>query len=330
MNNMSMRTRSGALSFRAPVVINQLGPELRGAIVDHWSRPWIIDHPTDRPPWQIPAGADVLLTRPNAGWERAPASGPSGWPYDLRWIQTASTGIDLFPRWLTEAPVVTTGRGVAAIPIAEYVMAAILAFEKRLHERRAVGSKDWGKGSLGSVYGKKIGIAGFGSIGRAVAERAFVFGMSVKVLRRSTWLEPEPGIQLAANIQELIEDVDHLVLALPATSKTTHLVNAEVLARARSTLHLINVARGRIIDQAALLRALDTGKLAAATLDVTDPEPPADDDPIYRHPKIVLTPHISWSGGESAKLLSDKIIANLDAYARGAALADIYDKALEY
>ena len=84
-------------------------------------------------------------------------------------------GIDrgqFFPSWLLEGPTITTGRGVAAIPIAEYVMAAILGFEKRLHESRATGVADWGKGTFGSVYGKKVGIAGFGSIGRAVAERA--------------------------------------------------------------------------------------------------------------------------------------------------------------
>ena len=224
----------------------------------------------------------------------------------------------------------TTGRGVAAIPIAEYVMAAVLAFEKRLHERRAANAADWGKGSFGSVYGKRIGIVGFGSIGRAVAERAFAFGMSVKALRRSPWHEPEPGVEPAGSIEEVIEDVDHLVLALPATAKTVHLINAKVLSRARKSLHLINVARGKIIDQAALLEALDAGRLAGATLDVADPEPPFDGDPIYHHPKIVLTPHISWTGGESAKLLADKIVANLDAYARGTPLADRFDRGLEY
>jgi phosphoglycerate dehydrogenase-like enzyme len=330
MNNLNMKSRRGAVSVRAPVIVNQLGPEVREAIVGHWSLPWIIDHPADRPPWQIPAGADVLLTRPLAGWEEAPSAKPDGWPFDLRWIQTASTGVDFFPPWLFDGPTVTTSRGVAAIPIAEYVMAAILAFEKRLHDVQAVRAADWGRGSFGSVYGKKVGIAGFGSIGRAVAERAFAFGMLVKALRRSAWHDPEPGVEPVGSIEELIDDADHLVLALPATSKTVHLVNADVLSRARKSLHLINIARGKIIDQAALLRALDAGQLAGATLDVTDPEPPLEGDPIYGHPKIVLTPHISWTGGESGRLLADKIIANLDAYARNAPLADKFDRALEY
>jgi phosphoglycerate dehydrogenase-like enzyme len=132
------------------------------------------------------------------------------------------------------------------------------------------------------------------------------------------------------DIETLFALSDHLVVALPATSKTTHLINADVLARAKNSLHLINVARGRIIDQRALLRALDDGQLAGATLDVTDPEPPPDGDPIYSHPKVLPTPHVSWTGGEDGKRLADKVLINLDAYAHGAPLADVFDKNLEY
>jgi phosphoglycerate dehydrogenase-like enzyme len=330
MNQLHVGLGSSATGVRAPVIVNQLGPEVRAAIADHWSHPLIIDHPAGRSPWDLPDDADVLFTRPFAGWDKAPAIKPAGWPFALRWIQTASTGVDFFPPWLLDGPAVTTGRGISAIPIAEYVLAAVLGFEKRLDKVRPLGAADWGRGSLGSLSGKVIGIAGFGSIGRAVAERALAFGMAVKVLRRSSWQDPEPGIEPVTSIEALVESVDHLVLALPATSKTTHLIDAGVLAHARRSLHLINVARGRIIDQPALLRALDAGQLAGATLDVTDPEPPPDGDPIYRHPKIVLTPHISWTGGDNGKRLAEKVAANLDAYVRGAPLADIFDKNLEY
>jgi phosphoglycerate dehydrogenase-like enzyme len=93
---------------------------------------------------------------------------------------------------------------------------------------------------------------------------------------------------------------------------------------------LINVARGRIVDQSALLQALDEERIAGATLDVTDPEPPPDGDPIYAHPKVVLTPHVSWTGGEDIKRLADKTLVNLDAYAHGVPLADVFDRNLEY
>ena len=225
---------------------------------------------------------------------------------------------------------VTVGRGISADPIAEYVLAAILGFEKRLHDVRPRSPAEWKNTPLGSLSGKTVGIAGFGAIGRAVAERLKPFGVEIKVLRRSAWPYALPGIKPVDDIETLIATSDHLVIALPATSKTAHLINADVLARAKPSLHLINVARGRIIDQEALLRALDDGLLAGATLDVTDPEPPPDGDPIYRHPKVVLTPYVSWTSGEDATRLTNKVLVNLDAYAHGVALADVFDKNLEY
>jgi phosphoglycerate dehydrogenase-like enzyme len=221
-------------------------------------------------------------------------------------------------------------RGISADPIAEYVLAAILGFEKRIHDIRPRSRAEWKITPLGSLSGKTIGIAGFGAIGRAVAERAKPFGVNIRVLRRSAWPYVLPGIRPADSIEELVEVSDHLVLALPATSKTARLINADVLARAKTSLHLINVARGRIVDQGALLQALDEGRIAGATLDVTDPEPPPEGDPIYSHPKVVLTPHVSWTGGEDAKRLADKTLVNLDAYAHGVALADVFDRNLEY
>jgi phosphoglycerate dehydrogenase-like enzyme len=330
MNTPYVGTKSAVTSVRSPVIVNQLGPELRAALVDHWSRPRIIDQAADRAPWEIPPEADVLLTRPLAGWDGAPSAKPAKWPFGLRWIQTASTGVDFFPSWLLDGPVVTVGRGISADPIAEYVLAAVLGFEKRLVAIRPRNSRDWKQVPLGSLSGKTIGIAGFGAIGRAVAQRLRPFDVSIKVLRRSPWQYAEPGIEPVNNIETLVELSDHLVIALPATARTVHLINADVLARARKSLHLINVARGKIIDQQALLRALDAGQLAGATLDVTDPEPPLDGDPIYNHPKIVLTPHVSWTGGEGAKRLADKTLINLDAYVHGAPLVDVFDKSLGY
>jgi phosphoglycerate dehydrogenase-like enzyme len=330
MNSPHTETRRASASVRSPIIVNQLGAEVRAALIDHWSRPVIIDHPADRAPWEIAREVDVLLTRPLAGWQKAPTEKPAGWPFDLRWIQTASTGVDFFPAWLLDGPVVTVGRGISADPIAEYVLAAILGFEKRIHDLRPRSRQEWKITPLGSVSGKTIGIAGYGAIGRAVIERVRPFGVTIRVLRRSAWPYVPPGIEPVDSIEQLVESSDHLVLALPATARTAHLINAGILARAKKSLHLINVARGRIVDQSALLSALDNGQIAGATLDVTDPEPPPDGDPIYRHPKVVLTPHVSWTGGADTHRLANKALVNLDAYAHGVPLADIFDKNLEY
>jgi phosphoglycerate dehydrogenase-like enzyme len=326
MNKPEVGLGKHARDVRSPVILNQLGPEVRSALAGHWSRPHIIDHPNGVAPWDIPAEVDVLLTRPLAGWDKAPATKPTGWPFGLRWIQTASTGVDFFPPWLFDGPTVTIGRGISADPIAEYVLAAILDFEKRLETIRVRGPGDWKISELGSLSGKTVGIAGFGSIGRAVAVRLKPFDVSIKVLRRSLWRDVEHGIAAVDNIEALVEQADHLVIALPATSATAHLINADVLSRAKKSMHIVNIARGKIIDQEALLRALDAGQIAGATLDVTDPEPPPEGDPIYRHAKVVLTPHISWTGGASIKRLADKTLANLNAYAHGASLADVFDR----
>ena len=175
----------------------------------------------------------MLLTRPLAGWNKAPADRPAGWPNGLRWIQTASTGIDFFPPWLLDGPVVTIGRGISADAIAEYVVAAILGFAKRLHEIRPRSRQDWKITPLGSLSGKTVGIAGFGSIGHAVAERVKPFGVQIRVLRRTPWQYAPPGILPVDDIETLFSLSDHLVVALPATSQTTHLINADVLARAK-------------------------------------------------------------------------------------------------
>jgi hypothetical protein len=120
MNKPEIGPTDGISSIRSPVIINQLGSELDSALVDHWSRPRIVDHPDGSAPWNIPNQVDVLLTRPSAGWDKAPAAKPAEWPFGLRWIQTASTGVDFFPPRLFDGPVVTVGRGISADPIAEF------------------------------------------------------------------------------------------------------------------------------------------------------------------------------------------------------------------
>ncbi|WP_315804863.1 MULTISPECIES: NAD(P)-dependent oxidoreductase [unclassified Bradyrhizobium] len=311
-------------------VINQLGSAVHSALEDHWSRPNLIDDSSGCDPWEFRRDATVLLTRPQAGWRTAPAQKPQGWPFALRWVQVASTALDFFPGWILDVPLVTVGRGIAAIPIAEYVIAAILLQEKRLIEIRVRTPENWRPASLGSLWGKTIGIAGFGSIGQAVAARLAPFGGSIRVLRRSSRDNADRNVVSVSDIGALVEGADHLVIALPLTDSTVHLINRETLRKAKPTLHIVNVARGRIIDQVALLEALDAGRIGAVTLDVFDPEPPPAGDPVYRHPNVYLTPHISWSGGDSGRLLTEKTLANFNAFVSGMPLTDVFDRAIGY
>lgn len=319
------------MAVRSPIILNQLGPAVGERIAAHPSRPTVLEHRAGHAPWNLPSGVEVLLTRPLIGWEEAPASPPPGWGSGLRWIQSASTGMDFYPPWLLAgAPVVTCARGVSATAIADYVMTAILTVEKRWDAIRLDGPESWRRETLGSLSGKRLGLAGFGAIGRAVTGRALAFGMSVGAVRRSGWAEPEPGVEPFGRLEELAAVSDHLVLALPLTAATRGLVSADLLAQAKPGLHLVNVARGALVDQDALLAAIDSGRIARATLDVTDPEPLPAGHPFYSHPAIRLTPHVSWSAPDFDRRLADRILANLDAYARGEPLRDVVDAGTGY
>ncbi|KAA0594533.1 phosphoglycerate dehydrogenase-like enzyme [Azospirillum lipoferum] len=312
------------MAGRSPIILNQLGPVVGERIAAHPSRPTVLEHQAGRMPWDLPAGVEVLLTRPLIGWEGAPDLPPPGWGEGLRWIQSASTGMDFYPPWLLDgAPLVTCARGVSAVAIADYVITAILAFEKRWDAIRLRRPEDWRRETLGSLSGKRLGLAGFGAIGRAVAERALAFGLNVGAVRRSGWVGPEPGVEPFGRLEDLAAASDHLVLAMPLTAATRGLVGADLLARSKPGLHLVNVARGALVDQAALLAAIESGRIAGATLDVTDPEPLPAGHPFYRHPAIRLTPHVSWSAPDFDRRLADRILANLDAYACGEPLRDV-------
>jgi hypothetical protein len=123
--------------------------------------------------------------------------------------------------------------------------------------------------------------------------------------------------QFSLSVRELAASCDHLVLAAPSTPQTRHLINAEVLAQARPGLHLINIGRGALVDQVALLEALDAGRLSRATLDVTDPEPLPAGHPLYRHPKVRVSPHTSAISPYIREALIAKVRLNLGRYLAG-------------
>jgi phosphoglycerate dehydrogenase-like enzyme len=278
----------------------------------------------------LPADIDLLLARPFVGWGNAPAAKPATWPGALKWILVSSTGVDFFPPWLLDGPPVACGRGVNAEPIAEYVIGAILRHAKRYEAIQMRGPSDFKRIELDGLSGKVLGLAGFGALGQAIVPPARAFGMRILAFKRTPWAEVPQGVEPVADIETLAEQSDHLVLALPATPETRHIVDASVLARAKPGQHLVNVARGALVDQDALMAALDAGQLAFATLDVTDPEPLAADHPLYRHPKILVTPHVSWLSALNGPRLTAKILDALDRIARGLAPVDVVDPNTRY
>ncbi|GAB7127646.1 D-isomer specific 2-hydroxyacid dehydrogenase family protein [Silvimonas sp. JCM 19000] len=274
----------------------------------------------------LPTEAEVLFVRPLGphGVDLS-APPPPGWPFGVRWVQLASAGIDFYPGWLFDGPVVTSARGTAAEPIAEFALATIFAAAKHLPDAWIHQASDWKWQPVTLLQGSTLGIFGFGAIGQALARKALALGFKVITVRR-TDAEPEvPGVQRVADIGALFAQADHVVLAAPATAATRHIVNAQVLAQAKPGLHLVNVARGSLIDDDALLGALAAGKIALASLDVTEPEPLPADHPYYSHPRVRLSPHTSAISPGIFANLADRFIQNLQAWRSGATLTDVVD-----
>jgi len=243
-------------------------------------------------PCGLPADIEVLLAAPHADFRNAPEP-PAGWPFGLRFVQLVTSGLDYFPRWLFQDLPVASARGSTAESIAEFALAAIFAAAKQLPQVWIERAEHWQQRPLASVAGSTLGLFGFGSIARELAPKAQALGMQVLALRRSAQPFEVPGVEAVADLQELFARADHLLLAVPLTEQTRGIIDADVLAAAKPGLHLINIARGALIDQPALLQALDTGRIALASLDVADPEPLPEGHPFYRHPGIRLSPHTS-------------------------------------
>lgn len=244
----------------------------------------------------------------------------------IRWVHVLGAGIDEFPLAALGDRVLTCSRGAAAPAIAEFVMAAMLAFEKQLPEMWiAKPPAAWSNASLGGLEGRTIGIIGLGSIGTEVARRALAFDMDVVAIRRRDLPSPLPGISLTGDLGELLASSDHVVVAAPATNRTEHLIDATALHRMKPGAHLVNVARGSLVDQDALLVALDEGRLARATLDVVDPEPLPAGHRLYGHDRVRLSPHVSWSSPRTMRRTMELFVQNVDRYRGGQSLLGVVD-----
>jgi len=280
--------------------------------------------------WLPPKEAEILVAIPPRGGNvMVPDSPPPGWPGNLKWILAVSTGVDEYPRWAFDGPVVTCGRGLNSRALGEFVLASILAVEKHFPEIWIGNEADWTHRNLGSLYGKTVGVLGFGGIGKEVARLARAFGMSVLAYRRSNAPSEVEDVQLAG-LSEVISRSDHLVVALPLTPETRHLLNEETLSIVKRGVHLVNISRGGIVDGAALMHALEDGRVGHASLDVTEPEPLPEGHPFYSHPRVHLSPHLSYSGISSAPGLTKLFLENLDRYRQGLDLLHRVDPAIGY
>ncbi len=154
--------------------------------------------------------------------------------------------------------------------------------------------------------------------------------MKVTGYRRTKTKSDIPGVKLASDLDALLGQADHIVVAAPETPATHHLLNDEAFAKMKPGAHLVNIARGGLVDQDALRRALTSGQVGLATLDCVDPEPLPAGHWLFTHEKVRLTPHISWAGPESHSGLIDRFVENFGRYVEGKPLEYLVDPSEQY
>jgi D-3-phosphoglycerate dehydrogenase / 2-oxoglutarate reductase len=206
--------------------------------------------------------------------------------------------------------------------VSDHVMALLLAHARRIvpfaSETAAGIWNPAGGRALPRLRGKTLGIVGYGNIGRALAPKAAAFGMNVRVYSRG--LPPGDlgaGVTAASNLIRLFGESDFVSLHVPSTPETRHMIDADALRAMKSDALLINTSRGAVVDEAALMAALDAGEIAGAALDVLDGEPPAADRPLLRHPKVIATPHIAFASKEAVTELRHRAASHVAMLFRG-------------
>lgn len=260
---------------------------------------------------------------------------------NLRWVHSATAGVErvLTPQAAQRGLVITNARGVFSEPIAEYVLMMILAVMRRLPQLLELQrERTWQPLEAQEMREVTVGIVGLGSIGREVARLVGSFGARIVATRRAAHgreqvQDPDlPGVEILAadRLPELLALSDFVVLALPLTTDTEDLFDAAMLARMKTGSWLINVARGRLVEERALLRALRDGPMGGAVLDAFRDEPLPPESPLYDVPNLILTPHTSWSSGRVLDRSIELFCDNLRRFARGQPLINAVDPAKGY
>jgi phosphoglycerate dehydrogenase-like enzyme len=256
----------------------------------------------------------------------------------VQWIHTRAAGVDgiLFPELIQSSVTLTNGTGTFSPSLGEFVLAAILYFAKdlrRMVRNRAAGV--WEPFDVMAISGQTLGIIGYGDIGHAVASRVRPMGMKVIAIKRH--VSPLP------NEDELIEQIyspdhrlemlprcDYVVAAAPLTSETRGMIGEPEIAALKPSAVVINVGRGPVIDEEALVSALSDGRIKGAALDVFNREPLPKDHPFYRLENVLLSPHCADHTHDWLDKAMQLFIAEFERFRKGQPLMNVVDKKLGY
>jgi phosphoglycerate dehydrogenase-like enzyme len=239
----------------------------------------------------------------------------------LRWTHIRFAGVDavLFPELGQATMPVTNGSGVFGPSLGEYALLAMLYFAKDVPRlRRQQAASLWKPFDVQLLDGKSLGIVGYGDIGRNVASRAQAFGMRILACRRSASADDQPPAPVAqvfpvARLHDMLGQCDYIVIATPLTAETRHMIDAAALSVMKHDAVLINLGRGAVVDENALIAALDTNRLRGAALDVFEQEPLPASSPLYGMEQVLVSPHCA---DNHADWLSDSAHFFVEQYLR--------------
>lgn len=254
---------------------------------------------------------------------------------NLRWHHAPNAGVNhiLTPTYLERDLILTNGAGVHAIPIAEFVIAYILSHAKQLPELQALqAERHWQRGlAIQELTDATLLIIGAGGIGQAIASRAKAFGTRVIGSRRQP--QPLPNFDKVVGADEWrshLSEADYVVVATPLTPETQGLIDEGVLRSLPRHAYLINIARGAIVDEQALIKALTEGWIAGAALDTVINEPLASDSPLWTVPNLLITPHCSGHSPKVKQRSIELFVDNFHRYIIGQPLRNVVDKKAGY
>jgi len=249
----------------------------------------------------------------------------------LRWVQIGGAGVDatLYPEMVESDVILTNASGAFDIPISEHVFSMILCFSRGLnmfirHQLEGV----WRGTSLMQLAGQTILIIGLGNIGLAVAQRAHGFEMRILAIDPMATEKPDyvERLEKSDKLHDLLSEADFVAICCPLTKTTFKMIGEAEFQKMKPSAHIINIARGKIIDEAALIRALQEKKIAGAGLDVFEQEPLPADSPLWQMPNVVITTHSAGAAPPTGERSFQIFRENLRRFVAGEPLTNVVDK----
>jgi len=258
----------------------------------------------------------------------------------LRWVQSPAVGVGslMFPELLASPVVLTSARGIRARSIAEHVLGVTIALARRIPATlRAQAEHRWAQEELetetSTLHGQRMGIVGLGAIGVEIVKIAAPFGFRISAIRRRAGQVPPDGVEAVwtpDRLPDLLAQSDVVVLAAPHTPETKRLIGRAQIDRMKRGALIVNIARGKLVDDEALIEALRDGRLGGAALDVFSQEPLEPSSPYWDLPNVIITPHTSGAMEDYWTPLVALFSDNLRRFEKGDPLVNVVDKIAGY